>query len=386
MAGERKIFKTVIDINDLPDFAGKALKALAGEENLIIKGGCVKAVFEHFLMKNGETPRTKALKALMDNETDLDLIFIFAASEERETLEEKFNLLRDKLAKENIILKGNDVEIVRNKRNLREEQLAEKIFHTRDFTINEVLLFPKPEEGKCALYCTDACYRDTLNGAGILTGNTKETVWYSHGRLVPTNYGLYRILRILIEEKVKKIYLPDWWVEINLAEAKRMERTNLGAYGLLLGKRYVDKPKRQALMMKYFDELGIEKEIADFEEYVKERERDFESHSNYSFELREKTSFQEVMDAYRAKEEKRTASQQTRKQAREDCDHYLEEMDCAYCKAGCKIKYCIKCKFTEAIPAGREKAVDSFRYLLCNYNWAHASVYWDKSGFFPREK
>jgi len=50
-----------------------------------------------------EVPRTKALKALMDNETDLDLIFVFSAREERDGLEEKFNELRDKLTKENII-------------------------------------------------------------------------------------------------------------------------------------------------------------------------------------------------------------------------------------------------------------------------------------------
>ncbi len=383
---ERKIFKAEIAINDLPDFASKALKVLAGERNLVIKGGCAKAVFEHFLMKHGETPRTKALKALMDSETDLDLIFVFVESAEKEAMEERFASLRAKLAKENIKLKGNDIELVRNKKNLSEEFLAEKIFHTRDFTINEILLFPSLESGKCVLYCTDMCYRDTLNGIGVLTGNTSGTVWYSYGRLVPTNYGLYRMLRILIDEKVKKIYLPQWWVDINLAEAERLGHTNMGAYGLLLGKRYSDKPKRQETMMKYLNALGIEKEISDFSEYLRERERDFESRSNYSFELKEKTSFQEAMEAYQAKEEKKTSSRQSRKQERESCDHYLEEMNCAYCKAGCKIKYCIKCKFTQATPKDREKAVDSFRYLLCNYNWQSAGVYWDKAGFFPREK
>lgn len=385
MAGERKIMKAIIDANELPDFAARALTALCGEEGLMIKGGCAKAVLEWFLMKNGKIPLTKSLKALMDNETDLDIIFIFRAAEEKDKLKNKFNSLKEKLAGAKIELKANDIELVRNKKFLSEEKIVEKIFGTRDLTINEVLLLPAAEKGKWALYCSDVCLRDTLNGVGIITGNTKATVWYNYGRLVPTNYGLFRILRILIERKVKKIYLPQWWVDVNLEEAKKKGHTKFGAYGAILGRRYIDKPRQQETMMKYLYDLGIEKDITRFDEYIKEQEAEFQNQSNFSFEMKEDFSFEDMLEHSQKKEEKRLHSRQERKKIREECDHYIEKMACNHCRMSCQINYCIKCKFVQVIPGGQDKEADSFRYLLCNYNWRHASVYWDKNGFFPRE-
>lgn len=381
---ERKIFKAVIDINELPEPIGKVLKILSDEKQLVVKGGFAKAIFEWCLLRNGEKPRTNALRSLLNNNTDLDIVFIFFDKEDRDMLTEKFDAVQAKLAAGGVELLGSDVEIIRNKRHLNDDGFAEKIFSTRDLTINEVVVISSHEKDKWTLYCTDVCYRDTLNGVGVLSGNTKSTVWYSAGRMVPTNHGLFRLLKFLIDGKVKKIYLPQWWVDINISEAQRQGHNNLGAYGLLLAQKYADKPELAQKMMSYFNSLRIE-ESSDFKEYMHDQENSFQNSSNMSFDFNPDRPFKDVLQHYRDKEDKRVQKQHARRINREECDHYMEMIECDKCKMNCKIEECIKCKLIKTTPSGWDKPIDDFKRLLCNYNWKYAKVYWDKEGFFPRE-
>ena len=92
----------------------------------------------------------------------------------------------------------------------------------------------------------------------MLTSGGKKLIRYDYGRMLPTNYGFFRLFRLWVEGKVEKIYLPEWWISTHFQEAERLEKERFGNYALVIAHQYKNATsqiqKRWGLVL---NELGI---------------------------------------------------------------------------------------------------------------------------------
>lgn len=378
-----KISQDAIEKMAIPDEIKGVFKLLGKERYLGIKGGYPKLLFGELLRRKRERNKTLINRALGNNngtKVDLDIVINYIGSRKNALpkLVERVDNLTEKLQEIEVRLNGADVEP-------REGNVADKKFLTnflsnRDLTINEIIAVPMAT-GDWKLYFTDLCYRDTLNGAGILAPNGQGTLRWDYGRLVSTPSGIIRLIRFLTEGKVKSIYLPQWWIERNNQEAERIGKEKLGTYGLILCQRYLDKPFLQKKLMRILNELRLT-DIANFSDYNREQETFFQLwHKNSTFQFNNQRTFKEVQEHLKDKRKKEKTGLEQRQSQKKHCMHQnIEIIKCNYCGKHCTIKVCKDCK-SENIFMGQ--SIESVRplNLLCNRNLVNGTVYWDKEGF-----
>jgi len=381
---KRKISRIEIEkkemTNLLPKKIIKVLEVLALTKNIIIKGGFARTVLGQILKNEKKIEKNRAIENAWEKPLDIDLILTFTGTKKKNLshLNDKVVELKEKLEKTGFELSGRDIELVKG--GSENEKVIRKILETREMTINEVIL--APEEKQWFLYHTDKAYRDIINSVAILTVNNPSTVRYDYGRLVASPYGIVRLVRFFIEEKVETIYLPRWWIERNNEEAKKGGRPKLGSYGLILAERYVESPKLQSKLMKMLNEFDLTKSN-DFNEYKKEQEISFKKYSGQEFRLTKETSFQQLQTALGKKKERQINRKRERKDLRTTCSHFVKSFICTRCNKECTIKYCIKCNKMEITPKKEKKPFHLYE-LFCNKTFISTDRYWDEQDFYPK--
>ena len=348
---ERKIFQKEVSadiIEKLPTRIKKTMEILDEEESLAIKGGIARMALHQAL----NIPNRIAGK---DKDVDIVLNYFGTMKKNINPLCERVDELTKKL-NSIITLKGENVEPFRGN-DIR------KFLETRDFTINEALLVPRNE--KWVLYYTHLCHEHLKKSIGYLSANGKGTMRFHAGRLIAGPKGIARLLEFLVEGKVKQIYLPKWWIRVNKSEMKRVNKPDLGAYGIFLCRRYKN-PKLQNKLMRVLKSLGITK-LSSFEEYAREQVNSFNFLNRNEFTIKSR-SFREVLEALKKTREKGEEMRKKIREEREKCEHKFEKSICSRCKKECEIIKCKRCTKIEITPAGwsRPARLDQ---LLCNYNF-----------------
>lgn len=381
MSLRRKMFIVPFKKTDVPEKIRDTLCLLADEEYLGIKGGFAKIILNELLIKKTKIKHNMALNNRA-NEIDLDLVITFAGARKKNLnkLTERYESLSEKLISSGACLKPEDVETFRGNLSSDEKALG-SFLESRDITINEVVLIPRTDNEWVLAY-TSQCYRDTINATAIVGANGKGTVRYDYGRVVAGPYGICRLIRFLAEGKVRSIYLPKWWIERNNVEARRLNKENLGTYGLILTERYMNKRNLQFKLMEILNSLGLT-DLVDFGTYKREQEVFFKlQRNNEEFSFNHSRTFREIQQHRIEKEEFRKISQSERKKARENCKHTMEKLKWSYRNQEYRIEKCTACNKVSIIPYGFQEPIWLNR-LPYNVDFKRANIYHDPEGFFP---
>ena len=376
----RKVFRHEVEPGEIPGEIREVLELLSDEPYSGVKGGYAKMVLENVLREQGKNPKGRSHPNGTDLDLDIVLTFVGTRKKSIDMLDKRVDGLIEKLSGISVKLNPADIETLKG--SFGNEKTIQKFLESRDVTINETILIPS--QGKWTLHYTDKCFRDTLDGTGILSVNGSGTTRIAAGRQIAGPYGIVRLLHFLIEKKVDKVYLPQWWIDLNNKEAKIIHKEVLGGYGPILGRRYRGKPALEERMMLYLNKLGLT-DIRNFEKYMEEQELFFQFHTGNKFSFNDERSLKEVQEHLVKKEEEKTISYQERKAARDTCSHEtISTFVCGHCPRKCIIKKCDNCTAFEIVPGNSSVPVLSAE-LLCSHNFRTASVYWDEEGFFPRK-
>ena len=369
----RKVHEKTLVITEAGSLTA-VFRATAEENYFGIKGGYAKAVLRCILRQQG-----KYVGDEQSGKMDLDIVLTFTGSRAKniEMLSKRVTAISEMFSEINTLVCPEDVEVIKG--NLNNPKVIQNFMECRDMTLNEVILVPQGDN-IWKLYWTDKCQRDTIQKVGILSANGKGTVRIDSGRMIAAPAGITRLLRFLIERKVERIYLPDWWIRLNNREAKRLKKENLGVYGLILGQRYLNSSELQKRMMIILNKLGIT-DIKSFEQYMTEQRTFFKLWTGNDFELNPNRSFEEIQKHLSEKNENGENARKEYRDAREDCDHEVITTTCTHCSKNCIIKKCKKCTTFEVFYRDSSEPLLP-RSLLCNYNFREAKFYWDKEGFF----
>lgn len=360
-------------LRELPGEIGRVIEILS-KENVGVMGGFAKILLGEILIAQGKIKENLALG--YKSEVDLDLVMPFSGSRRKsiDKISEKIKILQEKLSAIGVNVDEEDVRLFKG--NFRDRKSLKRFLESFDLTMNELIFIPS----QLALFLTDKCLRDTINGVGILSANHPGTLRRDYGRIIASPRGMARLIRFLVEGKVRSIYLPRWWIESNKEEAKRLRKGVLGTYGLLLIERYKENEFLQAKFMKILNDLSITN-LRNFDLFKKEQLSLFEAERGEKFEVKKRT-FKEIQEEMLKKEEAREIQRKEAKKEREGCSHKEKKVfTCDFCNWRCKIEKCLNCDWCKITPKGSSEPfpLDS---IFCNKNFIKANVYWDKNGFF----
>ncbi|MGQ9507714.1 MAG: hypothetical protein ACUVTB_07685 [Candidatus Bathycorpusculaceae bacterium] len=361
-------------LKEFPGKIGKVIEILA-KENVGIMGGFAKILLGEILKSQGRIMENLALG--YKSEVDLDLVtpFLGPKRENIDKISKRIKELQKKLLGIGVDVDEEDVKLFEG--NFEDRESLRKFLESFDLTMNELVFIPS----QLTLFLTNKCFRDTISGVGILSANHPGTLRRDCGRIIASPRGMARLIRFLVEEKVKSIYLPHWWVESNKEEAERLGKGVLGTYGLLLAERYKDNEILQTKFMKILNDLSITN-LKKFETFKKEQLLLFEAERGEKFEIKKRT-FKEVQEEMLEKEELKEIQKKEEKEKREECSHREKKVfTCHYCHWECKIEKCLNCDRSQITPKGWLKPAP-LDAIFCNRNLIKANVYWDKNGFFP---
>ena len=345
-----KIERAVIKRRFLSDQIIEILDSLSEERNLLVKGGIARTAILYY-MKHGGKKVEKRLN-IENNLNDIDVILLHSQSlaRSKEYLIQREAELKEKLSEftcKGIHFDGN-IEPVRGSlsRDHREKILT-KILRTRDLTINEVVLV---YDNNWTAYFSKRFWRDLLCSVGMLTSGGWKTIRYDAGRMIPSNYGFYRLLKFWVEKKVKRIWLPQWMLRVHLNEMQRLrikgltaEGTSLGRYSRVIVNQYKNSSFRDRWMTA-LRHLGFT-DLQSFEVFSKEQELldELMNPEKFVFEKNIALSIDKLLEERRKKQAEREA----RKKQRKQCIHKFSVIECNGCDQGCRIKKCVHCDYVK---------------------------------------
>lgn len=358
-----KMYRMSLNISSLPESVKEILKKLETESNLAVKGGLARLVLLHSLKKAGKVIEEERMAA--ENKVkDLDIIIFHSQrlAESRNYLlkreKELREILSEVLTEKHIDFNGRDIEPVRGslKKSDKTRTLT-KVLRTRDLTINEVVLIS--EKGRWVLYYSPRCWRDLISSVGMLTSGGWKTVRYETGRMrmLPTNYGFFRLLRFWVEGKVKKIWLPSWMRRAHLQEMARLQRkgalpegANLGRYALVVWNQYKDaEMKIKNRWMIALNSLGFT-DLLSFDVFVKEQQLldAFKYQQDFTFE--DDIPLSEIIEKLLTERKKKQEDREKRKAEMATCSHNFKTINCNDCPQHCeycKFRMCPICNYVE---------------------------------------
>lgn len=371
----RKIYK--IDYSFLKGISGSIGKVIEifAQENVGIMGGFAKILLGEALKSQGKIKENLALG--YKSEVDLDLVMPFSGSRRKniDAMVEKIRDLQKRASAIGVNLDEEDVKLFKG--NFQDTRSLRTFLENFDLTMNELIFIPN----QLTLFLTDKCLRDIINGVGILSANHPGTLRRDCGMMIASPRGMARLIRFLVEGKVKSIYLPRWWIESNKEEAERLGKGILGSYGLILVERYKENEFLQVKFVKILNALSITN-LKKFEIFKKEQLLLFEAGRDEKFEIKKRT-FKEIQEEMLKKEELKEIKKRGEKGKREECSHEEKKVfTCYHCSWGCNIEKCLNCDRTQITPRGSLKPFP-LDEIFCNKNFIKADVYWDKDGFFP---
>ncbi|HDJ30415.1 MAG TPA: hypothetical protein ENF31_00395 [bacterium] len=353
-----KIYRAEIDLKVLPNTGREILEKLKTERNLAVKGGLSRLALLHNMERVGKAVDRERM-GIEDRIKDIDVVVFHSQSlsKSREYLLEKEKELKGALSDivldNGIRFDGRDIEPVRG--SLKTEYRAKtltKVLRTRDLTFNEVVLIP--EDSRWIAYYSPRCWRDLIEGVGMLTSGGWKTVRYDSGRMLPTNYGFFRLLRFWVEGKVKKIWLPSWMVKIHLKEMNRLQKegvlpegANLGRYSRIIANQYKSaEPELKRRWMIVLNYLGFT-DLLSFDTFMKEQELlDILKHQE-EFSFEDDIPLSEIIEKTLIERKKKQKDREMRKARMMNCRHKFVDIECDGCGQHCKIRKCSLCNYVE---------------------------------------
>lgn len=342
----RKIHR--IELTELPlsspEDTKKTLSIIAEEDKdgcVVVKGGIARlmALLEISERKNIVDFERRMMIEKIVNDLDIIVLHWETLPKSKEFLTEVVKNIREKLLCQGICLDPEDIEPIRT--NGSEEKTIGKIIYNRDLTINQVCM--KFENGVWVLYYTPQCYRHLIKGIGMLGKKDKGTLRLDMGRLMPTPYGLFGLLKFWIEGKVHSIKLPLWMLKAYIEEMKRIGETcPLGTYGVFLSEKYASHP--EFVKARWMTALRLLRltNLSTFEEFSIEQHKLFKEKTGKAFELQSR-SFEERLDDMIAQSENRLEAKKEKKEARDKCEHEVVDIVCNGCPNECSFEKCTKC-------------------------------------------
>jgi len=368
-------YKVKLDASILPGPVKKVLGRFKEEKGLVLKGGGARLALLLMLERHGKEINPE--RVAREKETkDLDIILIHLGTlpKSRDFLLQREQEIREKIRDTKLVLMGRDIEPVRGKvgKDGRiSEDTVERILRSRDLTINEVILVP--ENGQWWMYYTKRCWRDIILSIGMLNAKDPKTTRIDLGRIVPSNRGFYRLFKFWVEEKVEKIWLPEWQRIAHLTEMFRLQGegkipdgANIGSYSLIIAERYNDSDitiKRRwlrALTLLNFPDYE------DFDYFVEEQRfwHNLKNQDN-EFQFESNPSFEQIIDRLISERAQRQEARHRRKELRNQCQHEFATITCEGCSRRCVFQKCQKC--TQYVMIGPNVMIESRgQELPCN--------------------
>jgi len=317
------------------------MRALAGEPDVLIKGGVARLCLMTLIAKKGKLEgrsRLEIEKRIGD--VDLAIWDDGRRPDFRRQSAAKYEILRQKLSTAGAIFEPKNLDII-EMGGVRAP--VERIFETTDLTINEVVL---GYEAGWRIYYTANAIGHIAKGWGVFVRPKPTNIRYDAGRVFPSPLGMIRLLKFLVSGKVEKIYLPVHWrklyfqdYERKLKQGLRQKDAPLGLHSLVLMKNYFgdnDRLQKKAMVALY--DLGFT-DLVDPDLYIR-RQEDIFARAKLNFEIKD-LSFDEVFARYL--EEKNKAGGPYVSRA-EQCAHEYKSETCGLCgKRTCAIEVCAKC-------------------------------------------
>lgn len=334
----------------LPRKVRAVLGALAGERNILVKGGISRLCLMVLIDKKGkleDRARLDIEKRIGD--VDLAIWPDNKNPDARAQLNQRYVNLAQKLYAAGAIFEPKNIDIIDVDGG---GAPVEKVFETTDLTINEVAL--GYEGNAWRVYYTSQAIRHLAKGWGVFVCPKPTNIRIDAGRVFPSPLGMVRLLKFLVSGKVKKIYLPVHWrklyfadYERKLKEGLRQSNAPLGLHSLVLMKNYFgndDRLQKKAMFALY--DLGFTT-LLDPDLYIRQQE-DIFARAQMRFELKD-LSFEDVFNRYL--EEKNRRYQPRHAAAAEPCAHAWEQTSCDLCgKRACAIETCKNCGKGKSCP------------------------------------
>lgn len=315
----------------LPEVVQNTLGTLQ-TENVIVKGGIARLALLEYLVQQGKYIQPWRLEREREpRDIDLMLPHFNTLPRDWTDLSNSANSIKEKLSA-NIQLRV-DFEPFKASPNA-----IERILSTRDLTINEVVL--SFNNGVWKIFYTQNCWRDIIVGIGMLTSGGKKLIRYDYGRMLPTNYGFFRLFRLWVEGKVERIYLPPWWLSTHFQEVERLGKERFGNYALVIAHQY----KNATLQIKERWSLVLNKlgftDLSYLPTLQQEQEFLYDIKNNQSFAFEEERPFSQVIEQMIKEEQERQEAKQQRNAQMRQCRHTFKTFECHECAYDCKIQRC----------------------------------------------
>ena len=355
----------------LPEFAQVALDALREEPDIAIKGGLARlCLIETLATKKmwSDVARSKIETGIKD----LDLVFLYhhTIGKDKDYLLSRFDKMENYLATKRILLKGEDVRPIKG--GIDEPTIKKILTTTADLTINECLV--ANIGGKWMIFYTPQCERDLIEGVGFLDPQDGH-IRYSAGRVLPSNLGWARMIKFLVQEKIRQLYIPAWWPAEHLRETERQSAAfynskglAIGLYGLSLMEKYGGENLLfQQRAVKILAALGFSP-TRDPNEFVEQQKQNLKEQGK-TFALKE-LSFGESLENTIYKQRARETKRHNRNVGKEQCEHMWEEWACDGCSPHCTLRSCALCKASETTDLPCNK-----RIMLANWPDDHDSLW-----------
>lgn len=328
----------------LPQNIQDFLTTLAGQENIVIKGGVAKLCLMAMLKAEGKLKDDERWQK-QQKINDIDFIFIFSPETRdlKKQFIEKYQTIKKLLSPINFQIEPKDMNIVEAK-SLKDGMMT--ILKANDLTINEEAVAVIGDKWK--IFYTPSAAAHLADGIGVLNPKPGH-IWNSAGRIFPSPLGMVRLLKFLIRGNVDKIYLPKWWLDLYFSSYQRKIEngdlpadTTLSFYSLILMKNYFGKdPLLQKRAMEVLCDLGFTR-LFDPQAYVKQQEEILENFQG-DIELKPLT-IEEVFDRYVDFRKKGEENKKKRLDSHSQCEHRFQSFECDLCgKNHCFIENCVKC-------------------------------------------
>jgi hypothetical protein len=331
-------------IKVLPQNFQDFLAALAGENNIVIKGGVAKLCLMAMLKVEGKLKdEERWQKQQKINDIDFNFIFPPETRDLRKQFIEKYQRIKDLLSTINFQIEPKDMNIVEAK-SIKDGMM--KILENNDLTINEeaVALI----SGKWKIFYTPSAALHLANGIGVLNPKPGH-IWNSAGRIFPSPLGMVRLFKFLVRGTVDKIYLPKWWLTLYFENYKKKIANNelpvgttLSYYSLILMKNYFGtSPELQNRAMILLKDLGFT-DLLDPQAYIKQQEEFLKDFSG-NIEIKQLT-IEDVFERFLEFKKKGDENKKKRLVSHLQCDHEFQAFECDLCgKNQCFIENCLKC-------------------------------------------
>jgi hypothetical protein len=352
-----QLFQEEISLETTPPLFQKLLHIFSHQERVVLHGGVARFLFLLSLQSKGEIIPPQKIEQ-EEHIKDIDLVMLHERSLEKEkpNLLARLSMLQDLCSNLEVIIGADNVLTKRIPPKFLDKSIVSPeiiipLVQNNDITVNQVVAVP--EETSWRIFYTNHCLRDTLLSVGMPYPQERN-VQEVFGHLILAPYGIFRLLKFLVEGKVEKIWLPSWMISLHKQQCEKSwkegtlpEGSYLGRYSLILGHKYAQADSNvQERWIKTLSFFGLTKERS-FSDFIKKETALFDVF-DASVEGREKFQFSErtfsdVIDTTVRRQKARSFKNIKILEQRQQCSHTyrVHKVPCMF---HCTIKQCDACQ------------------------------------------